>query len=118
MKIKELNIKQDMPPADVAVANMEIEIEALAGSEVGAVKVIHGYGSHGTGGEIRRLARDRLKELKRQGKILDFVEGERWGKFAIEKFNVVTDYPEFILEGDMQSFNSGITIVFLKQKRN
>ena len=118
MKIKELNIKQDMPPADVAVANMEIEIEALTGSEVGAIKVIHGYGSHGTGGEIRLLARDRLRELKRQGKILDFVEGERWGKQAMEKFNVVVEYPEFILKSDMQSFNSGITIVFLNTKRN
>ena len=115
MKIQELNIKQDMPPADVAVANLEIEIEALTGSEIGAIKVIHGYGSHGTGGEIRHLARERLRELKKQGKILDFVEGERWGKQAIEKFDVVANYPEFILESDMQSFNSGITIVFLKK---
>lgn len=116
MKIKEVNIKQDMPPADVAVANMEIEIETLSGTEYGAIKVIHGYGSHGTGGEIRLLARARLKELKRTGKILDYVEGEKWGKTAIEKFNIVKDYPEFILESDMQAFNSGITVVFLKNK--
>ena len=116
MKVKELNIKKDMPPADVAVANMEIEIEALTGSDIGAIKVIHGFGSHGIGGEIRFLARDRLKELKKQGKIRDFVEGEKWGKQAIEKFNVIVEYPEFILESDMQSYNSGITIVFLKNK--
>ncbi len=114
MLVKELNIKQDMPPCDVAVAKMELEIEALSKSEYGVIKVIHGYGSHGTGGMIRAECRLRLAQLKKQNKILDFVEGERWGKWAIENFNVVQSYPSLILESDMQTYNSGVTIVFLK----
>lgn len=115
MLVKELNIKQDMPPCDVAVAIMEMEIEALSSSEYGAIKVIHGYGSHGKGGMIRTECRQRLATLKHQNKILDYVEGERWGKWSIEKFDVVKNFPSLILEGDMQGYNSGITIVFLKQ---
>ena len=45
MEIVTLNIKSEFPPADVAVANLLIEIERLANTEVGAIKVIHGYGS-------------------------------------------------------------------------
>ena len=70
MKIETLNIKQDFPPADVAVANLEIEIERLTGSQTKAIKVIHGYGSHGVGGEIKRQLMHRLAELKKFGKIL------------------------------------------------
>lgn len=114
MLIKELNIKKDMPPSDVAVATMLIEIETLKNSEYGAIKVIHGYGSHGKGGIIRRQCRQQLAQLKKQNKIKDFVAGESWGKWAIDNFNVVKDFPQLILESDMQGYNSGITIVFLK----
>lgn len=116
MKVKELNIKQDFPPADVAVACLEIEIEALTNTEYGAIKVIHGYGSHGKGGEIKRLLRERLKQLKSQKKIIDYVEGEKWGKEAIEKFNVVKNFPELLLGCDINCYNNGITIVFLNEK--
>ena len=116
MKVKELNIKQDFPPADVAVALLENEIEALYNTEYGAVKIIHGYGSHGKGGEIKRLLRIRLKQLKAQKKIFDFVEGEKWGKEAVEKFNIVENFPDLILKSDINCYNNGITIVFLNKQ--
>lgn len=114
MKIKELNIKQDMPPADVAVALLEIEIDALKNSEYGAIKVIHGYGSHGKGGEIKRQLHEKLMLLKKRGKILDYVAGEKWGEDAIKSHNVAIDFPELILQNDLKSYNNGITIIFLK----
>ena len=66
MKVETINIKEGFPPSDVAVANMEIEIEALTFGGAKVVKVVHGYGSHGVGGEIKRLAHIRLLELKKQ----------------------------------------------------
>lgn len=117
MLVKEINIKRDMPPSDVAVALMEIEIETLKNTEYGAVKVIHGYGSHGKGGLIRAECRQALAKLKQQKKILDYVEGERWGAWAVEKFNVVENFPSLILEGDMQGYNSGVTVVFLAKNQ-
>lgn len=114
MLIKELNIKQDMPPSDVAIATLLIEIETLKNSEYGAIKVIHGYGSHGKGGIIRQECRLKLEQLKKQKKIKDYVAGESWGKWAIDNFNVVQNFPQLILESDMQGYNSGVTIVFLK----
>lgn len=114
MLVKELNIKQDMPPADVAVALMEIEIEALTNTEYGAIKVIHGYGSHGKGGDIKKLARERLAVLKKEGKIKDFVAGEQWGEKIKEKLNIVENFPDLILSTDLKNYNSGITLVFVK----
>ena len=70
MNIETINIKNGFPPADVAVANMEIEIDALTFAGKKAVKVIHGYGSHGVGGEIKKQAHARLVELKKEKKIL------------------------------------------------
>ena len=117
MKIKTLNIKQDFPPADVAVANMEIEIEALTGSEIKAIKIIHGYGSHGVGGEIKRQLIKRLSELKKQGKVLDFVQGEKFGQEQKSSAYILKKYPELILDEDFKNYNSGITLVFLNDKQ-
>lgn len=113
MLIKELNVKKDMPPADVAVANLEIEIEALTNTEYGLIKVIHGYGSHGKGGEIRSQVRERLKQLKKSKKILDYIEGEKFGRQAIDKFDIVKNFPQLILQNDIKNYNNGITLVIL-----
>ena len=116
MKIKTINIKEDFPPADVAVANMEIEIENLAGSEVLALKVIHGYGSHGVGGEIKKQAIVKLKELRNKQKILNFIPGEQFG-ISVSKDKYLRDnIPELFADPELYFPNSGITVVLLKKK--
>ena len=114
MKIKTINIKEGYPPSDVAVANMEIEIEAISGSEAKVLKIVHGYGSHGIGGEIKKLAHSRLTELKKMKKILDFIPGERFGEEQKNSLFIIKNYPELILDEDLKNYNSGITLVFLK----
>lgn len=115
MEIKTLNIKQDFPPADVAVALLEIEIEANKKGNVGALKVIHGYGSHGVGGEIKKQLTKRLAELKKQGKILDFIPGERFGEKEKSSEFILKNFPSLIIDSDLRYYNSGLTLVFLKK---
>ena len=114
MKILTINIKDGYPPSDVAVANMEIEIEACANSDTKAIKVIHGYGSHGVGGEIKRLAHLRLAELKKTKRILNYIPGEKFGEREKHSEFIINNFPELILGDDLKNYNSGITIVFLK----
>ena len=114
MKIETLNIKQDFPPADVAVANLEIEIERLTGSQTKAIKVIHGYGSHGVGGEIKRQLMHRLAELKKFGKILDYIPGERVGEEEKNNPFILKNFPSLVIDSDLSFCNSGVTLVFLK----
>lgn len=116
MKIETINIKQDYPPADVAVALMEIEIERLAKTETLALKVIHGYGSHGVGGEIKKQAHLRLGQLKRKGLILDFIPAEQFGILARQNKYIEQNLEELIFDPDLSNYNNGITIVFLKPK--
>ena len=114
MKIITLNIKDGFPPSDVAVANMEIEIERMTKTDAKVIKIVHGYGSHGVGGEIKKLAHSRLTNLKKHNKILDFVPGEKFGEEEKHSDYIVNNFPELILDSDLKNYNSGITLVFLK----
>ena len=115
MKIETINIKTDYPPADVAVAEMEIEIERLEKSDTLALKVIHGYGSHGVGGEIKKQVHARLFKLKKQQKILDYIPAEQYGYLARQDKYIVNNLPELVFDPDLSNYNNGITIVLLKK---
>ncbi len=114
MKVETINIKEDFPPSDVAVALLEIAIDGYKNTDTKVLKVIHGYGSHGVGGEIKRLAQERLMTLKRTGKILDFIPGERFGESQKSSEFIFENFPELLLDEDLRNYNSGITLVFLK----
>ena len=52
--ISVINAKQDFPNSSYAVFLVEQEIELSEKLGVNALVVIHGYGSHGTGGVIKK----------------------------------------------------------------
>ena len=52
--IRRINIKDDHPPVDIAVSRALNEIECSAPQKEPFLKIIHGYGSGGTGGEIKK----------------------------------------------------------------
>ena len=113
MKVETINIKEGFPPSDYAVANMEIFIEALKNTDTKVLKVVHGYGSHGVGGEIKKLAHERLLVLKKQKKIKDFIPAEKFGEEQKHSDYILENFPELILDSDLKNYNSGITLVFL-----
>lgn len=113
MRYITLDIKSNMPPSDVACANLEIEIESLKNSDIKMIKVIHGYGSHGVGGEIKRLMNQRLTLLKKSNKIKDFINCEKMSKDYIDKKCLYENFPELTLDSDLKNYNSGITLIFL-----
>lgn len=115
MKVLSLNVKAGPTACDIALSIVENEIEVLSISkETKVLKVIHGYGSHGVGGVIKREIPLLLKRLKQQGKILDFIQNEKFTKNNQEYKKYFNLYPELILDSDLQNFNPGITIIFLK----
>jgi hypothetical protein len=109
-----INIKQDSPPADVAVANMLREIELCKLAKTNAIKIIHGYGSHGVGGLIKQEAIKALKQLKAKKQILDFISGEKFSQSNKYYKKLIEEYPELILDSDLYPPNSGLTIVLIK----
>ena len=65
MDYAELNLKENSPSVDEAMAILEINIDICKKSGVKVLKVIHGYGSHGVGGAICLELRNRLRHLKK-----------------------------------------------------
>lgn len=109
-----INIKQDNPPTDVAVANMLQEIELCTISGTKAIKIVHGYGSHGVGGLIKQEAIKALRTLRSKKKILDFIPGEKFSVNNKYYKKLSQEYPEIILDGDLYPPNFGLTIVLIK----
>lgn len=114
MDIETLDIKSNMPPAPLACANLEIEIERLIKTETRLLKVIHGYGSHGVGGEIKKQMNLLLKNLLKKGVIKDFINCEKLSESYIQKKGLYEYFPSLILDSDLKNYNSGITLIFLK----
>lgn len=112
MLYKSYNAKEGSPTVELALANIEIEIERCQKEGVKVLKIIHGYGSHGTGGEIKRNLSRWLVLKKKQGFIKDFVKGEEWP--TSQKAEKIKQYcPEVLGDMELYFINPGLTVVVL-----
>ena len=111
--LREIDIKFDMPGADDAIRRITYTIRNAKGLGYSAVKLIHGYGSTGKGGAIRKKARKYLESQKSLGWIKDYIFGEDFTIFneaTIEAFRACDDLRR---DSDLERHNNGITIVIL-----
>ncbi|MBQ7308019.1 MAG: Smr/MutS family protein, partial [Clostridia bacterium] len=104
-KIKTINIKTDSPPADIAVFDLSKEIGYAKKSGIEVLKVIHGYGSHGKGGEIKKKVKKYLFLAQKRKEIEFFVCGDEWGELNENVKILKENYPEFILDHDIRGIN-------------
>lgn len=114
MDLITVNLKEGMPPVDIALCNMELEIEVAKISGVKAIKFVHGYGSNGVGGLICKSVRERLISLKKQKIIKDYIFGEDWDLNNPKCFKLLTSLSSGYDGEDLNHGNAGMTIVFLK----
>lgn len=108
-----INLKEDMPPVDIALCNMELEIELAKITGTKAIKFIHGYGSSGMGGLICKAVRDRLFSLKKQKIIKDYIFGEDWDINNPKCFKILTSLSGIYDGEDLNHSNAGMTIVII-----
>jgi hypothetical protein len=111
--LKEVNIKSDMPTADLAIRRVTHAIKNGQALGASAVKIIHGYGSSGKGGRIRTETRRYLDEQKRKGQIRDFIPGERFSIFDEATRAAFLLCNDLRADHDLDRSNNGITIVVL-----
>ena len=114
MDLITVNLKENMDPVDIALCNMELEIELAKISGVKAIKFVHGYGSSGVGGLICKEVRSRLQSLKKQRIIKDYIFGEDWNLENPKCFNLITTLKDGYDGEDLNKSNPGMTIVFIK----
>lgn len=111
--IKTLDIKSDRPSVHEALQRLD-RILALSRQQKHAiVKVIHGYGSTGVGGDIRIAVQKRLQELVESGQIRARIFGENWSKSDATTWDLIKSLPELKTDPHLERGNRGITIVLL-----
>lgn len=93
---------------------LKLEISTLRRIGIKTVKIIHGYGSSGSGGAIRQAAHRYLSSQQNDGKIKAFCPGENFGPFEASGRNIIEMVPELRQDPDWARQNDGITIVVLK----
>lgn len=92
---------------------LEREIALARQQKQSVLKVIHGYGSSGEGGDIRIAVQKRLREVADAGQIKDCIFGENWSKSDESTWRLVQEKPELKSDSDLGQRNRGITIVLL-----
>src|ERR1035437_1189654 len=111
--MEEIDIEYGMPTVDVAMPLLSARLRSMKKSGVKAVKIIHGYGSTGKGGRLRKATLTLLDEAKQSGLIREFVIGEQWSKFEVRTLTLIDRMPQLYKDQDLERHNRGITIAFL-----
>ena len=111
--IKSVNLKEGMPLVRQAMSQLERELGVARNEGYSLVKLIHGYGSTGAGGEIRIAVQKRLVEMTDHGQIRGCVFGENWAKSDELTWKLLGARPELKQDRDLGRCNRGITIVEL-----
>jgi len=77
------------------------------------LKVIHGYGSTGVGGDIRLAVQKRLQELVEVGQIRGCIFGENWSRTVSATWDLLHTQPELKNDPHLGRGNQGITVILL-----
>ena len=102
-----------MPPVQEALQRLDREIAIARQQKQTVLKIIHGYGSSGEGGDIRIAVQKRLHELSEAAQIRRCIFGEDWSRGNDETWRLLQSQAELKSDADLGRRNLGITIVLL-----
>ena len=111
--IKLVNLEEGMPTGNEALLRLDHELHQARREGVALLKVIHGYGSSGVGGELRIAIQQSLGERLRAGQIRAFIAGEDWRVSDPRSWDLLQRRPELKRDKDLGRGNRGISIVVL-----
>jgi hypothetical protein len=77
------------------------------------MKIIHGYGSTGAGGELRVALQSSLQQMASRGEIRACIYGENWRKSDDGSWTLLKQFPQLKDDRDFGRQNRGITVVVL-----
>jgi hypothetical protein len=111
--IKTVILKEGLPTVEQARARLSNEIQAARQAGVKVLKVVHGYGSSGIGGDLRFALQATLRQMAAKKEIRDCIYGEKWRKSDERSWELLKQMPELKDDSDLGRSNKGITIVLL-----
>jgi len=111
--IKTVNLKSDMPQVEEALLRLDRELALARKEGLRLLKVVHGYGSTGVGGDVRIAVQKRLHQLTEAAQIRGCIFGENWSKSDEETWRLLQAHPTAKGDADLGRRNRGITLVLL-----
>jgi hypothetical protein len=111
MRIIDLEIGK--PTVFQALGQLNYELNVARREGAGIVKLVHGYGSSGKGGDIRIAVQKKLVEMARDGQIRSCIFGEDWSKSDERTWSLLQTRPDLKQDKHLGRKNLGITIVVL-----
>lgn len=112
-RIKIVNLEEGMPAVEQARLRMQHELQAARKDGYKAVKIIHGYGSTGTGGALRTELQKDLRQAAEDGTIQAFIPGEDWRISDPGTWKLLKQFPEWKKDQDLGPKNPGISLLVL-----
>ncbi len=111
--LKTVNLEMGYPTSDAAVRRLTYELHAARDLGYAAVKIIHGYGSSGTGGRIRVETRNYLNRMLTRRQLRMVVTGEQFSIFDEMTRASFARCDELRRDTDLDRHNNGVTFVVL-----
>lgn len=108
-----VNLEQGLPTVETARIRLDQALRTAKARRCDVLKIIHGYGSSGRGGAIKRDVQIFLAEKKRSGYLWQFVPGERFSPFDSAARAMLDACPALSRDSDYSRGNDGITVVLL-----
>ena len=110
--IKTIKLK-DVAHVEASISILQMEIENARKEGVSLLKLVHGYGSHGSGGAILKAVREELLICKKRGQIKNFFNGDKWNLFDKETLKLLQKDKTVAGDEDLNKNNPGITVVVI-----
>lgn len=111
--IRIADLESGMPSVHDALTRLDQELAAARRANSRIVKLIHGYGSSGVGGDIRVAVQRRLIEMRQSDRIRSCIFGEDWSISDEQTWKLLQAQPQLKADRDLGRKNLGITIVVL-----
>ena len=111
--IRAVNLKSDRPSVQEALQRLDRELVLARQQRAAFLKIIHGYGSSGAGGDIRVAVQKRLYELAEAGEIRGCIFGENWSRSDQTTWGLLQKHPALKRDPHLGRGNRGITLVLL-----
>ncbi len=112
--VKIVNLEAGLPTVEEARERLQREIFAARRQGITLLKLVHGYGSSGVGGDLRFSLQATLRQMAERKEIGDCIFGENWRTSDDRSWALLKRFPELKSDRDLGRANRGITIVWLR----
>ena len=107
------NLERFFPTVEQGILLVNNEISRCRRQKIRVLKIIHGYGSSGVGGNLRTGTRRHLNSLLQAGSVRGVSSGEDFTIFDQTTREMLEIVPLLRKDSDLERCNQGITLILL-----